>query len=117
MNRKIALLSLSLSLIPVSAVTALAEEILYSRSHGYTLKMNGEQYKVRKGDTLFRIIRQKLNINKDLKTVAQEIVLKNPKSFPTKNRNFMLSGTTLDLTDVTGSENHMRNRNEIFFIR
>ena len=94
-----------------------ADEILYSRSHGYTIESNNDSYKVKKGDTLYRIIRRKLNVRKNVNNIAVKIVSQNPGSFPTRNKNFMLSGTFLDLNNLGETHNPIRNRNEIFSIR
>ena len=94
-----------------------AEEVLYSRSHGYTMERNTDSYKVKKGDTLYRIIRRELNVRKNVNDIAMKIVSQNPGSFPTRNKNLMLSGTSLDLNNLGETNNPTRNRNEIFFIR
>ena len=94
-----------------------ADEILYSRSHGYTIESNNDSYKVKKGDTLYRIIRRELNVRENVNNIAVKIVSQNPGSFPTRNKNFMLSGTSLDLSNLGETHSPMRNRNEIFSIR
>ena len=94
-----------------------ADEILYSRSHGYTIESNSDSYKVKKGDTLYRIIRRELNVRENVNNIALKIVSQNPGSFPTKNKNLMLSGTFLDLNNLGETQSPMKNRNEIFSIR
>ena len=94
-----------------------ADKVLYSRSHGYTMKSNNDSYRVKKGDTLYRIIRRELNVGKNLNNIAMKIISQNPRSFPTKNKNLMLSGTFLDLKNLAETQSTTRNRNEIFFIR
>ena len=94
-----------------------ADEILYSRSLGYTMESNNDSYKVKKGDTLYHIIRRELKVRKNVNNIAMKIVSQNPGSFPTRNKNFMLSGTLLDLKNMGEAHSPTRNRNEIYFIR
>ena len=94
-----------------------ADEILYSRSHSYTIESNNDSYKVKKGDTLYRIIRRELNVRENVNNIAVKVVSQNPGSFPTRNKNFMLSGTFLNLNNLGETQSPMRNRNEIFSIR
>ena len=94
-----------------------AQDVLYSRSQGYTESSMEKKYKIRRGDTLYRIIRSKLKTVNDIRSVAERIVKNNPKSFPTGNKNLMLSGTHLRLIMNETDQNRMRNRNEIFFIK
>ena len=77
-----------------------ADSILYSRSHGHTIKSNNDSYKVKKGDTLYRIIRRELNVRENINNIAMKIVSQNPGSFPTRNKNLMLSGTFLNLNNL-----------------
>ena len=117
MNRKkvtaLFIILVSLSQFNVSN----AEDVLYSRSNGYTMEQNYESYKIKKGETLNRIIRRELKLQKNLNNVAIKIVRQNPRSFPTRDKNFMLSGTTLNLSNLGSAETPLRNRNEIFSIR
>lgn len=115
---KIKLTTVTLIFVTLSHVNVSnADEILYSRSHGYTIESNNNSYKVKKGDTLYRIIRRKLNVRKNVNNIAVKIVSQNPGSFPTRNKNFMLSGTFLDLNNLGATHSPIRNRNEIFSIR
>ena len=94
-----------------------AGEVLYSRSQGYTVESKNDSYKVKKGDTLYRIIRRELNVRKNINNIAMKIVSQNPESFPTRNKNLMLSGTFLNLKNLEKTQSATRNRNEIFLIR
>ena len=109
----VTLISATLSHVNVSN----ADKILYSRSHGYTIESNNDSYKVKKGDTLYRIIRRELNVRKNVNNIAMKIVNQNPGSFPTGNKNLMLSGTFLDLNNLGETQSPMRNRSEFFSIR
>ena len=115
---KIKLTTVTLIFVTLSHVNVSnADEILYSRSHGYTIESNNNSYKVKKGDTLYRIIRRKLNVRKNVNNIAVKIVSQNPGSFPTRNKNFMLSGTFLDFNNLGETQSPMRNRSEFFSIR
>ena len=117
MNKKFIKIFAAFATLTAFSGALAAQEILYSRSHGYTMGNSSNQYKVKKGDTLYRIIRKQLKIGKNMRGVAEKIVTQNPRSFPTKNKNFMLSGTLLNLQNVSQTEMHTRQRNELFFIR
>ena len=115
---KIKLITVTLIFATLSHVNVSnADKILYSRSHGYTIESNNDRYKVKKGDTLYRIIRRELDVRENINNIAMKIVSQNPGSFPTGNKNLMLSGTFLDLNNLGESQSPMRNRNEIFSIR
>ena len=117
MIRILKVLNTAIILLVAITHSSLAQDVLYSRSQGYTVNSMEKKYKIRRGDTLYRIIKNRLKLVSNVKSVAEKIVKNNPKSFPTGNKDFMLSGTNLRLTMNKKYENRMRNRDEIFFVK